>query len=63
MSSHGRPRAIAIAFLGLFDAAEADEGQPARLLGRHPGADVVVDVQLQVALELVRKVAVAPAAT
>ena len=63
LEGHVEPRqarAIAIAFLRLFDPAEAPEGPPACLVARHPGADVVVDVQLQVAFELVRELALAP---
>ncbi len=34
------------------DAAEANDGRPSRFVRRHAGAQVVVDVQLQVALDL-----------
>ena len=43
---------VAVGLLGLLDAAKRDQRLPPRLAGRHAGAQVVVDVQLQVAGEL-----------
>ncbi len=47
--------AIAIRLLGALDAAERDHGAAAGLGRRHAGADVVVDMQLQVAFDLRRQ--------
>ena len=52
--------AIAIRLLGRLDAAERDHRAPPRLGRRHAGAEVVVDVQLQVALDLGRELALGP---
>ena len=43
--------------LGRLDAAKRDQRLPSRLGRRHAGAQVVVDVQLQVAGELVGELA------
>ena len=44
--------AVAVAFRGLCDATEGDQRGPARLGRCHAGADVVVDVQLNMAGQL-----------
>ena len=52
--------AIAVGFLYGLEATECDEGLATGLAGRHPGAQVVVDLQLQMALELVAELLIAP---
>jgi hypothetical protein len=47
----GETAAITIGFLGGFDAAEFQEGLAAGFGGRQAGAEVVVDVQLQVGFD------------
>jgi len=43
---------VAVGLSGAVDSAEFQDRLSARLVGRHAGADVVVGVQLKVALEL-----------
>ena len=59
--NRGQTAAIAVGFLDRLEAAELQERGAPRVFGRHPRAHVVVDVQLQMARQLVVEVAVAPA--
>ena len=47
----------------MLDTFEAEKRLPARLVPRHPAAEVVVDLHLQMAVELVLQLSVMPAAT
>src|SRR6185369_2704223 len=49
--------AIAVSFFCLIDATQLHYGDASCFLRRHPGADVVVDMHLQVTLELVGELA------
>src|SRR5258708_31641809 len=42
------PAALAVVFLGLFDAPEVYEWVSARLLGRHPRSPLVLHIKLQI---------------
>ena len=53
--------AIAVLFFDLLEPAEADERIAPRGLRRHTGAEIVVDVQLQMTLELRLQIAFVPA--
>ncbi len=56
--NHGHPSSIAIRFFGLLDASERDERTTPRFVCGHAEAHVVVDVELQMALELVGELAI-----
>jgi hypothetical protein len=51
--------AIPIALLGLIQTAEGEQGLPPRLGGGQTGADVVLDVEVEVALQLVGQITIA----
>ena len=55
----GDGAAIAILLLDRFDGPELEAGGAQRLVAAHAGAEVVVDVKLEVALELGRELALA----
>ena len=57
---HGDPAALAVLLAHAADAAEPNQRVTARIGRRHPGTDVVVDVHLQMARQLVPQVAIAP---
>ena len=57
----GQAAAIAVGFLGAGDTAELGERLAARLVRCHAGADVVVGVQIDVALQFVGEVPLAGA--
>ena len=54
----GNAAAIAIGLFHGFDATQLDERASARLVERHAGAQIVVDVKLDVTLELVFEVTI-----
>ena len=56
---HGQPPTLAITFFGLLDAAEFDQRVAPRVFGIHSRAQVVCDVELEMALHLGGKLAVA----
>ena len=49
--NYGDAAAVAIAFFCGFDAAEFDDGAAAGFNRRHAGAEIVVDVELEMAFE------------
>jgi len=51
---------FAVRLLGRLDAAELQNGVATGLLGSHSGAEIVVDVQLKMTLDLVGKRPLAP---
>ena len=57
----GQAAAIAMGFSGAGNTADPDERLAARLVRSHAGADVVVGVQIDVALQLVGEVPLAGA--
>jgi len=47
----GEAAAVADGFFGLVEAAEFEEGLAAGLFGRHAGAEIVFDVELEMRFE------------
>ena len=58
VSSSANAAAIAIGLFHGLDATEPDECAAARLVERHAGAQIVVDVKLEVTLDLLVEVAI-----
>ena len=58
----GQAAPVAVDLPGLLDAAQLDQRRAARVFARHPRAQVVLHVHLQVALQLLREFALAAVA-
>jgi hypothetical protein len=51
---------VAALFFNLLNAAQFDERLAARICGRHPGAEVILNVHLEMALKLLGHLALVP---